>query len=154
MLRAAVASRYRHVDIGICAQHGPAHLDIAGTCDHLVTRVLLLHQASDFANLLWALAASNQLQSESVAPLLASMGELPVDSFNAAALKQLAMVRAALPDPGTFAQHVPHALQQAVDQASQPLRGTDLFKVRDLAQCVVLCVTHMCVVLHLFCVSP
>lgn len=92
-------------------------------------------QASDFAHLLWALAASNQLQSEAVVPLLASMGELPVDSFSAAALKQLAMVRASLPDPGMFAQHVPHMLQQAVDQASQPLRGTDLFKVIDMAGC-------------------
>ena len=111
--------------------------DTADSCRIGDIKFFWLNQASEFANLLWALAASNQLQSDSVAPLLASMGELPVDGFNAAALKQLAMVRAALPDPGIFAQHVPHALQQAVDQASQPLRGMDLYKVRDLAECAI-----------------
>lgn len=86
-------------------------------------------QAADFANLLWALAASNQLQSDTVAPLLASMGELPAGSFDAAALRQLAMVRASLPDPGVFAQHVPQPLQQRIDQANQALPGADASKV-------------------------
>lgn len=106
----------------------PVDASVAEAAAHAAGSRGITLQAADFVNLLWALAASNQLQSDTVAPLLASMGDLPVGSFDAAALRQLAMVRASLPDPGVFAQHVSQPLQQRIDQANQALPGADASK--------------------------
>lgn len=57
-----------------------------------------------------------------------------MEAFDTPALRQLAMVRASLPDPAVFAQHVPQGLQQAIDPAAQTLRGADSFEVRSDAE--------------------
>ena len=78
----------------------PVDAGVAEAAAHAAGSRGISLQAVDIVNLLWALAASDQLRSEAAAPLLAALAELPVaDGLSAASLHQLAQVQPRVSQP-------------------------------------------------------